>query len=295
VAVKKQVGAEVNIAELAGDAKEEFWDAAMKLVFDMLTDLIRDVVDYELEEFIGAGWHERNAPGRRTTRAGTRKRRFTILGRDVDLRIPRARIAGFRSKFIEHRQRRHEHFDRAVVNAYVAGTSMRETTALFHEMFETSVSPSTVSKLVREVDAEREAFQSRRLDDDYRYVIFDGMFLRCMVRPAPKVKGAKQGETVEKVAVLLARGIKEDGTRELIDFRVATGETELAWEAFLGNLFDRGLEGSVTKLFVHDGSEAIERAIESVYGEVGRQRCICHKIVRRTANRKCGEGEGSAG
>lgn len=274
------VGVDVSVADLAGRSKEEFWEMVKDLAFDMMGRLIYAVVDYELEGFIGAGWHERNAPGRKTTRAGRRKRGFTILGRDLELWIPRARIGGFQSQFIEKRERREKAFDEAVVNAYVAGPSMRETTALFYEIFGTSVSPGTISQLVKGLDAEREVFQSRQLKDEYTYVILDGMHVRCMVAPAATVGGAKNGETVEKVAVLLARGIKEDGTRELIDFRLAPGEIEVAWEAFLRDLFDRGLEFANTRLIVHDGSQGIENGIESVLGaEVLAQRCICHKLA----------------
>jgi putative transposase len=164
------------------------------------------------------------------------------------------------------------------VELYVAGTSMRETTAVLYEMFGTTVSPTTVSTLVRELDAQREAFQSRRLADVYRYLVFDGMYVRCQVAPSRKLKGAKEGQSVAKVAVLFVRGIRADGTRELVDFRVAEEEKEVAWESFLADLFARGLEGEATRCFVHDGSDGLEEAIASVYGLRPHQRCICHKL-----------------
>jgi len=275
----KAMSMEVKISDLMGQSKEEFWQMADRLVSEMLGRLIYAVVDFELEGFIGARWHERTAE-RRTTRAGKRFRCFTVLGRDLRLAIPRARVGGFRSQFLGFRKRRHEDFDKAVLNAYVAGTSMRETTALLYQIFGTSVSPGTISMLLREFDEERKAFQGRRLKDEYKYVVLDGMHVRCMVAPAREVKGGRGGETVERVVVLLARGIKEDGTRELIDFRVASGETEAAWESFFRSLFDRGLEGRETALFVHDGSDGIEGGLESVYGsEAVGQRCICHKLM----------------
>jgi putative transposase len=201
-----------------------------------------------------------------------------VLGRDLVLRVPRARVSGFRSELLGYRQRRHEAFDEAVVELYVAGASMRETTAALYRMFGTSVSPTTVSALVRRLDAERRAFQSRRLSDDYRYLVFDGMYVRCQVAPSPKLKGAREAQSVEKVAVLFVRGIKADGTRELVDFRVAEEEKEVAWESFLADLFARGLEGKATKVFIHDGSDGLEAAIASVYGPRPHQRCICHKL-----------------
>ena len=170
-------------------------------------------------------------------------------------------------------------FDEGVVEVYVGGASMRETTAVLWRMFETSVSPTTVSTLVKALDAERQAFQGRPLADAYAYLVFDAMFVRGLAAPAPRLRGARRGECVEEWPILLVRGIKADGTRELVDFRVARRESEAAWEAFLLSLLRRGLEGQGTKLFIHDGSEGLENALDSVYGVVRQQRCVCHKLA----------------
>jgi putative transposase len=279
VSVKVTFDVKASIAECVAEGKEDFWAAAFRESRELLTRLIEAGLEAEMETFVGAGWHERNASTRRTLRGGARPRRFTVLGHDLRLRVPRARIAGFRSEFLGHRERRHEEFDRWVIEAYTAGASTRETTAELWNMFGTSVSPTTVSHLLRKLDEERERFQSRRLADEYLYLVLDAMYVHVLLAPAPGLRGTRRGEAVEQLAVLLVRGIKADGTRELIDFRVAEGERELAWEHFLRNLFDRGLEGAVVRSFVHDGSEGLEHAIQSVYGPLPQQRCICHKLA----------------
>jgi len=274
---RTSVAVRVSIPELVAETAEDFWPDVEALVFKFLCRLMLEVINAELNAFIGADWHERSAT-RKTTRAGYRNRRFTVLNRDVVLKIPRARVAGFRSAFLGFRKRRHADFDRNVLSLYMAGTSMRETTAALHEMFGTSVSPGTISHIVHRIDAEREAFQSRPLADDYLYLVLDAMHLHCLPLPAPQLKGVTTGKAAASVAVLLVRGIKADGTREVIDFRLATGEAEDAWEPFLADLFDRGLECKNTKLFVHDGADGLANAIHTVYGPVAHQRCICHKL-----------------
>jgi putative transposase len=201
-----------------------------------------------------------------------------VLGQEVAFRMPRVRQAGFRSAFLGFRKRRGEDVDRAIVQAYVAGASMRETTALLHQMWGTSVSPSTVSTLVKQLDSRCRAFQSRRLADEYLYLVLDAMYVRCQVSASGSLAGVRGGASVRKVAVLLVRGIRLDGSRELVDFRLAPGERESAWEGFLLSLQGRGLRGQKTALFIHDGSEGLENALDSVFGPGGRQRCICHKL-----------------
>jgi len=275
---RETLGVPVSIADWLGGGAGSFWQAAFGCMWAWLVEAIQMALEYEVEAFVGAGWHERNPESRRMYRCGYRKRRFMVLGREVTFRMPRVRQAGFRSEFLGFRKRRSEEVDRAILNAYVAGASMRETTALLHQMWGTSVCPSTVSTLVKQMDVQREAFHSRRLVDDYLYLALDAMYVRCQVAPSPRLSGASRGESVRKVAVLLARGIRLDGTRELVDFRLAPGERESAWEAFLLSLYRRGLAGQKTALFIHDGSEGLENALDSVFGPGGRQRCICHKL-----------------
>ena len=64
----------------------------------------------------------------------------------------------------------------------------------------------------------------------------------------------------------------------MVDFRLAPAERESAWEAFLLSLYCRGLTGEKTALFIHDGSDGLENALDSVFGPGVRQRCICHKL-----------------
>jgi len=148
------------------------------------------------------------------------------------------------------------------------------------EVFGQAVSRSTVARIIQKVDDARRAFQSRPLEDVYQYLIFDGMYVRCMVGSPVEMAGARGGESVEKVAVLLVRGIKYDGTCEVIDFRAAPGESEQAWGLFLASLVRRGLTGAATKLIVHDGSEGLANALATHFGTgPATQRCLVHKLA----------------
>ena len=278
IATRQMIGVPASIADWLGGGAEGFWEAADGCLSDWLTQAIGAALEHEIQQFVGAAWHERAPRARKTYRSGYRPRRFMVLGREVTLRMPRVRMAGFRSELLGFRRRRSEQTDRAIVNAYVAGASMRETTALLQQMWGTSVCPSTVSKLVRRLDDQRRDFQARELSNDYLYVVLDAMYVRCQVAPSPRLRGVQEGSSVRKVAVLLARGIRLDGSRELVDFRPAPGERESAWEAFLSNLYRRGLTGEQTALFVHDGSDGLAGALDSVFGPGGRQRCVCHKL-----------------
>jgi len=275
---RQMLGAGVTISDWLGNGPERFWQVARDNMVAWLAEAIGAALEHEVDRFVGAAWHERCPEQRRTYRCGYRPRRFMVLGQEVTFRMPRVRQAGFRSEFLGVRKRRSDETDRAIVNAYVAGASMREVTALLHQIWGTSVCPTTVSVLVRRLDAARRSFQSRPLPDDYLYLVLDAMYVRCQVAPSPALRGVQPGRSVRKVAVLLARGIRLDGTRELVDFRLAPAERESCWEAFLWDLQRRGISGSKTALFIHDGSDGLENALGTVFGLVGSQRCVCHKL-----------------
>jgi transposase-like protein len=70
------------------------------------------------------------------------------------------------------------------------------------------------------------------LDGRYSYLILDGITLKMKIATG-----------VKKRLVLCAYGITKEGWREMISFRQATAESEAQWEAFLQDLYQRGLEG----------------------------------------------------
>jgi transposase-like protein len=87
----------------------------------------------------------------------------------------------------------------------------------------------------------------------------------------------KTGIGAQKRSVLVALGIKSDGKKEIIDFRQVCGESQSAWEAFLHDLYRRGLEGQSLKVIIIDGGKGLKAALPLVYGDVPIQRCWAHK------------------
>jgi transposase-like protein len=68
------------------------------------------------------------------------------------------------------------------------------------------------------------------LDDDYGYLFLDGVSLRVR-RPSGR----------KRVQMLVAYGVRRDGTRHLLAFRRSQGESQADWEGPLGDLYRRGL------------------------------------------------------
>ena len=82
-------------------------------------------------------------------------------------------------------------------------------------------SATTVSKTTVYCDEELERYQTQPLTDDVQFLFLDGI-----------VQKVREIGMVRKVA-LCAYGIRQDGGRELLSFRLAESEDLVSWRGFL--------------------------------------------------------------
>lgn len=221
----------------------------------------------ELLEQLRAGRYRRTEL-RRSYRNGCRSRRLlTELGLVEHLRVPRDREGRYRPTLVKRYPHSQEKVNQLIRDMFLAGVSTRRVGEVLSPVLGESPSPQTVSRVARSLDAEVQRFHRRPLSDHYRYLLLDGITL--------KVKGALGAK---KRLVLCAYGITQEGRREMVSFRQATAESEAQWEAFLQDLYQRGLEGKTLALVIRDSNPGLCRALEMVYPYVPQQRCWVHKL-----------------
>src|SRR5689334_9304758 len=95
--------------------------------------------------------------------------------------------------------------------------------------------------------------------------------------------------------MLVAYGIRRDGSRHLLAFLRSQGEGQADWEALLQDLYRRGLEGRSLGLILTDGCAGLAAAIRTVYPRVRHQRCWVHKMAehfRESAEARLRRSEG---
>ncbi|MCP3919604.1 MAG: IS256 family transposase, partial [bacterium] len=86
----------------------------------------------------------------------------------------------------------------------------------------------------------------------------------------------REGGRVISMAVVLAIGVGEDGTRSVIGIDVGHTEDEAFWTGFLRTLVQRGLGG--VQLVVSDAHAGLRNAIEKVLVGASWQRCRVHTM-----------------
>jgi transposase-like protein len=229
--------------------------AALKVI---LEGQMRQNIDSYLEELCGRDGVDR--------RNGSYSRHLlTELG-DIELEVPRTRHYSA-LRVVRAYARRAQHIDRMILACFVLGISTRKVAEALLPVLGERISATTVSRVAKQLDEVVEAFHRRSLSNRYRVLIFDGV-----------VMARKTGAGAIRRPVLVALGIRPDGKKEIIDFRLAPGESTIAWEAYLNDLYRRGLTGKGVKLIVVDGGGGLLAALPLVYPQILVQRCWAHKI-----------------
>ena len=244
--------------------------------------LLEEALEAERTDWLGVGRYVREDEVRRDYRNGYYRRDLgTRLGLLRSLRVPRTR-RGCRSQLLGRYQRRQEPVNELVREAFLRGISTRQVGEVLEPILGEAYSAQTVSRLAQGLDRAVAAYHRRRLRDEYVYLFLDGVVL--------KVRDSRG--KVRRRVVLVAYGITRGGRREVIGYRLAAGESEAAWTAFLQDFFLRGFEGRSLRLITTDGSTGLKAALALVYPQVPQQRCWAHKLRNIADKRKvrvCGK------
>jgi putative transposase len=193
------------------------------------------------------------------------RRLLTELG-DIELTVPRTRRYSA-LEVVRAYARRAAHIDRMILACFVLGLSTRKVATALLPVLGRRVSAGTVSAVAKSLDAAVAAFHRRPLRDGYRALMLDGVVL-----------SRKTGAGALRRPVLVALGLRADGRKEIIDYRLASGESAGQWELFLNDLFRRGLAGERLEMICVDGGQGLLAALPTVYPDVPVQRCWAHKI-----------------
>ncbi|NLH39740.1 MAG: IS256 family transposase [Elusimicrobia bacterium] len=274
--VKELYFTEEDIEERMSGVKEDFWGDIKAETLRGVKLLLENSMEIEIQDMIGAKRWE-HSQGREGMRNGKYRRTlWTEYGWISDIRMPRLREGRAEIKTIKRYQRRAEDVNKLIMNMFIYGVSTRKIKEVLTPLYgREMISASSVSRISKELNKEVEKFHCKSISDDYKYIFLDGIYLK-----------AKSPIRSKRRCILVAYGIKVDGKRELIDYRLSGGggESESSWESFLNLLYNRGLEGKNIELVIMDGNKGLYNAVEMIWPRAKRQRCWAHKL-RNVANR----------
>jgi putative transposase len=237
---------------------EDYRGSARAALAELLEGRMGRLIDEHLERMAELGQADRRN-GR------YRRHLLTELG-EIELAVPRTRSFSA-LKVVRAYARRAKDVDRMILGCFVLGLSTRKVAAALLPVLGRPVSPATVSAVARQLDAAVAAFHHRPLKDQYRVLVLDGVVLK-----------RKTGAGALARPVLVALGLRPDGRKEVIDFRLASAESAAQWDQFLGDLIRRGLTGERLEMLCVDGGSGLLAALPTAFPDIPIQRCWAHKI-----------------
>lgn len=230
--------------------------------------LLEAALEQEIVEALGRLPYERRDEGQAGYRNGKRTRKLTSGVGELEVEVPRVRglEQPLVSQVLPQRVRITEQVKELLPGLYIEGLSCRDfRRALGPSLGEAGLSKSAVSATCREVKERFAAWRLRSLaSEEVVYLYLDGFYL-----------GLRAGSK-EKEGVLVAHGIRADGSRVLLGVVLGYRESTASWKGFLDDLVSRGLRPP--KLVVCDGNAGLLRAVGETWPLAGVQRCIAHRL-----------------
>jgi transposase-like protein len=185
---------------------------------------------------------------------------------ELTLDLPRDRDGSFEPQLIPKHQRRLAGFDEKILALYAKGMTTRDIQDVIKQLYCVDVSPTLVSQITADLDAEVTAWQQRRLDAVYPIVYLDGIVVH--------VRG--DNARVSPHTIYVAIGVNLQGKKELLGLWLSETEGAKFWLNCLTDLKNRGLND----LFIAcvDGLTGFTDAIRAAYPQAKVQLCIVHLV-----------------
>lgn len=185
---------------------------------------------------------------------------------DITLRTPRDRNGTFEPQLIGKHQRRLAGFDDKILALYAKGMTTRDIQEIVKDLYGVDVSPTLVSEITADLDAEVTAWRTRRLDAVWPIVYLDGIVVH--------VRG--ENGCVSQHTMYVAIGVNLQGKKELLGLWLAQTEGAKFWLSCLTDLKNRGVQD----IFVVcvDGLSGFPEAIRTAFPETKVQLCLVHLV-----------------
>jgi transposase-like protein len=231
---------------------------------EMIEFLCNEVMEMERTAFLNADPHERT-DDRNGYRNGYKQRELKTTVGPLTLRVPQDREGNFHPSLFAKYQRSEKALVLALQEMYLNGVSTRKTKKITEKLCGTQFSKDQVSRFAQKLDKKVQAWRNRQLDKQYPYLVIDARYEKV-----------RQQGPVEEMGVLIVKGVREDGKREILAVDVAVTENKTTWSELFKDLKDRGLSG--VRYVVSDAHEGLQKAVSRHFQGAIWQRCQEHYI-----------------
>jgi putative transposase len=185
---------------------------------------------------------------------------------EIKIATPRDRNGTFDPQLIPKHQRRLSGFDEKILALYAKGMTTRDIQEVVKELYNVDVSPTLISEITADLDAQVTAWRTRQLDPVWPIVYLDGIVVH--------VRGANG--RVSPQTMYVALGVNMQGRKDLLGLWLSETEGAKFWLSCLTDLKNRGLKDIFVACM--DGLSGFPEALRTAYPEAKVQLCIVHLV-----------------
>ena len=225
-------------------------------------------LEVEMDEHLGYAKHAVEGRNFGNSRNGTRSKTVLTEIGPVEVDVPRDRDSSFEPQTVRKGQRRLDGVDTMVISLTAKGLTTGEIEAHLAEVYSTTVSRETISKITDRVLGELGEWQNRPLDRVYPVVFIDAIMVKI-----------RDGQVANR-PVYTAIGVTVDGQRDILGLWIGSGgEGAKYWLGVLTEMKNRGVDDVC--IVVCDGLKGLGESIEATWPLAVVQTCVLH-LIRNT-------------
>ena len=186
----------------------------------------------------------------------------------VEIDVPQDRKSDYDPKIVPKYSRDISGIDEKIIRMYAGGMSVSEISEQIEEIYGFGVSEGLVTGVTNKILPKIDEWQLRPLCPVYPIVFIDAI-----------VFSVRDEGAIEKKAVYVILGVREDGIKEVLSVLVGDTESAKFWLTALNELKNRGVRDIL--IVCADGLSGIKEAITAAFPQAEYQRCVVH-MVRNT-------------
>jgi transposase-like protein len=253
---------------LVARAREE--NVALTGESGLLTGLVKQVLqaglEIEMEEHLGYERHAASGRNSGNSRNGSSAKTVTTEIGQVDLAIPRDRNGTFDPVTVPKHQRQLDGLAANVISLYGKGMTTGDIQEHLLEIYDTSVSRETISKITDRIVDDMVSWQTRPLDGVYAVLLIDAIMIKV------------RDTAVANRPVYVAIGVNLDGDRDVLGLWIGPtgGEGAKQWMTMLTELKNRGVSDAL--IVCCDGLKGLPDAIRATWPQATVQTCVVHMV-----------------
>jgi transposase-like protein len=243
------------------------------LIPQMVAPVIQEMLDAELDQFLGYGKYESPAYlGEKTngSRNGSYNRKLkTMEDGEFSVRIPRDKDGNFKPTVVKPYKQITPDLEQKIISLYAMGTSTRDIMNFIYESYGFEISEGFVTKVTDKILDLAKEWQVRALKSVYPIIYLDAVHINC--------RDNSDSHKVVKKAVHIVLGYDIEGKKEILGQYISQGgEGAKFWLSVVQDLQNRGVKDVMIACV--DGLTGFPEAINSVFSDTIVQRCVIHAI-----------------